>query len=649
MTTHNIPLNQSVLAYLRELGPGPALAALRASYTLFVRAYWESAKITPRLCRADIEMVKLVEHGPDNMGILAPRGVGKTNIVGATLPAYSWFCNPETRVLIPSKSSEHATAVTSLVKNRLETIEFLRYLAPREGQKNTEKMFDVGGASKQVAKSMKAVGMTGQITGSRGHVIIPDDVETPQNTLTLEARDHLERNCSELAALIYIVDESDQINAADYDPRIGFQAQADGIRRRIVYLGTRHHDTDCLYDRLARKGYRFYTIPLLYPELSEINDFEGLAPFIIQDLQEGRASPGDIVFSPRIGPKHVATHQAEGRRYFDMQQMLRKNVGGSFKNPLRLDDLIVMPVDAHSAPVSVTWGTRDHNGSTALDDIPTIGLGSERLHRPIAIDKDRLPYQRNVAWLDPAGLGSDEMACASVGLLAGRFHVKGVKAVHVKDFIPHDLAEGQTASALDRALDQIVLFLRNTATRELFWEDNIDNVGAFGSAITHAIHRHTLEPGQDPIFPDGWSCRCTPVHSNALKITTAGGDTLHNAPKNARIIAVLEPLLSRHRIVIDPSALLPDSTKEADFQLQHQLSRLSAERKSLRKDDRIDALSSAIAMLTDAFTTNPDTSPKRLTDREALKAIKKRSIQRAIERGAYTPDSDSVFKHRRTQ
>ena len=70
------------------------------------------------------------------------------------------------------------------------------------------------------------------------------------------------------------------------------------------------------------------------------------------------------------------------------------------------------------------------------------------------------------------------------------------------------------------ALDQIVLFLRNTATRELFWEDNIDNVGAFGSAITHAIHRHTLEPGQDPIFPDGWSCRCTPVHSNALKIIT---------------------------------------------------------------------------------------------------------------------------------
>ncbi|MFK9938776.1 DNA maturase B, partial [Klebsiella pneumoniae] len=51
--------------------------------------------------------------------------------------------------------------------------------------------FDVGPAKPDHSPSVKSVGITGQLTGSRADIIIADDVEIPGNPATQGAREKL--------------------------------------------------------------------------------------------------------------------------------------------------------------------------------------------------------------------------------------------------------------------------------------------------------------------------------------------------------------------------------------------------------------------------------------------------------------------------
>ena len=42
-------------------------------------------------------------------------------------------------------------------------------------QLDTQNLFDVGGAIADISPSVKSVGITGQITGTRADLLIPDD------------------------------------------------------------------------------------------------------------------------------------------------------------------------------------------------------------------------------------------------------------------------------------------------------------------------------------------------------------------------------------------------------------------------------------------------------------------------------------------
>lgn len=74
----------------------------------------------------------------------------------------------------------------------------------------------------------------------------------------------------------------------------------------------------------------------------------------------------------------------------------------------------------------------------------------------------------------------------------------------------------------------------------------------------------------------------------------------HNIQKEKRIIDTLEPVLNRHRLVFDTDVVKNDvefAQKEnaAQYSLLYQLTRITKERGSLRHDDRLDALSMAVA------------------------------------------------------
>ena len=86
--------------------------------------------------------------------------------------------NPKNeKILVVSASSVKAKEFVAQAKGILKTFDLLRFLRPKEDQRNSFDRFDVRQASLSQSPSLKAAGITGQITGSRATRIIADDIE----------------------------------------------------------------------------------------------------------------------------------------------------------------------------------------------------------------------------------------------------------------------------------------------------------------------------------------------------------------------------------------------------------------------------------------------------------------------------------------
>ena len=115
----------------------------------------------------------------------------------------------------------------------------LKHLIPREDQRSSKIAFDVGPAPAAHAPSVKSVGITGQLTGSRADLIVADDVESLNNSLTQMMRDKIQETIKEFDAVL----------------------KPDG---RIVYLGTPQTEMS-IYNVLPERGYEIKIWPARIP------------------------------------------------------------------------------------------------------------------------------------------------------------------------------------------------------------------------------------------------------------------------------------------------------------------------------------------------------------------------------------------------
>ena len=102
------------------------------------------------------------------------RGVAKSFITCAYV-VWSLWNDPQLKCLIISASKDRADANAVFIRKIIYLLDFLSHLKPRDGQRNTQNLFDVGGAVADISPSVKSVGITGQITGSRADILIADD------------------------------------------------------------------------------------------------------------------------------------------------------------------------------------------------------------------------------------------------------------------------------------------------------------------------------------------------------------------------------------------------------------------------------------------------------------------------------------------
>ena len=83
----------------------------------------------------------------------------------------------------------------------------------------------------------------------------------------------------------------------------------------------------------------------------------------------------------------------------------------------------------------------------------------------------------------------------------------------------------------------------------------------------------------------------------------------HTKQKELRIIDTLEPVMNQHRLVVSPQLIREDfDTKDPNYQLFYQLTRITKDRGALRNDDRLDVLSIAVAYWVEQMATDADKS-----------------------------------------
>jgi hypothetical protein len=157
-----------------------------------------------RYARAQRRIARRLQNEPQAARdiIRAFRGVGKSYIAAAYV-IWRLIRNPrDEKILVVSATGNKSKEFVSQVKTIIATWEFLSFLRPREDERNQADRFDVAGASIAQSHSLKAVGITGQITGSRATLIVADDVEIEGNSKTEEARQRTLRTVSEFEAIV---------------------------------------------------------------------------------------------------------------------------------------------------------------------------------------------------------------------------------------------------------------------------------------------------------------------------------------------------------------------------------------------------------------------------------------------------------------
>src|SRR5205823_3990690 len=112
------------------------------------------------------------------------------------------YCNPQLNILVVSASKERADAFSTFTKRLIAEMPLLAHLRPGPGQRDSNVAFDVGPARASHSPSVKSVGINGQLAGSRADVIIPDDVEIPNNSQTQLMRDKLAEAVKEFDAIL---------------------------------------------------------------------------------------------------------------------------------------------------------------------------------------------------------------------------------------------------------------------------------------------------------------------------------------------------------------------------------------------------------------------------------------------------------------
>ncbi|TBE66415.1 phage terminase large subunit [Rhizobium ruizarguesonis] len=367
----------------------PAVDPLKKDFRNFLFVVWKHLNL-PVPTAVQYDIAGYLQHGPKRCVIEAFRGVGKSYVTSAFV-VWLLYCNPQLNILVVSASKDRSDQFSSFTKRLIAEMPILAHLRARPGQRDSMVAFDVGPARNSHSPSVKSVGITGQLAGSRADIIIADDVEVPNNSMTQLQRDQLSERVKEFDAILKPLPTS-----------------------RIIYLGTPQTEMS-LYNRLPERGYEIRIWPARVP--TDPERYLGRLSKFVMDMIEAGAQPRQPVDPQRFQEQDLIEREASyARSGFALQFMLDTSLSDQDKYPLKLSDLIVASLDPRMAPAKLVWC---NDPDKVISDLPAVGLQGDRLHRPMWVANEMGDYTGTVMAIDPSGKGGDETAYAIVKILHG--------------------------------------------------------------------------------------------------------------------------------------------------------------------------------------------------------------------------------------
>ena len=471
------------------------------------------------------------------------RGVGKSWICSAYV-VHQLLLDPSKNILVVSASKTRADDFSTFTLRLIHELPILAHLRPNDKQRYSKISFDVGPAPASHAPSVKSLGITSQLTGSRADIIVADDVEVVSNSATQGMRDKLGEQVKEFDAIL--------------------KPDADS---KVLFLGTPQSE-DTIYNKLAERGYikRIWPSQHITTKVNELSYDGCVSSICVDDTREGESTE-----PLRFSDIDLAEREASyGRTGFAMQFMLDTRLSDVDRFPLKTSDLIVMSVDPSVAPEKLVWA-RDPKLEWD-SSVPNVALSGDRFYRPMETLGAYVPYTGSVMSIDPSGRGKDETGYAIVKMLNGYLYVVD--------------AGGIQGGYSDEVLKALAIKAKQQKVNAIVVESN------FGDGMFVELFKPIL----------------IKIHPCSIE------EVRHNIQKERRIIDTLEPVMNQHRLVVDPKVIQHDYESaqtyplesQLKYQMIYQMSRLTNQRGAITHDDRIDALSMAVAYWTEQMAQDAD-------------------------------------------
>lgn len=489
----------------------------------------------PSPTRDQLFMAKFVSqasYSTEPLMLECQRGLAKS----LTLQIFTtWLLlrDPNEKIVVVSATSGRAESFTKFCLQLIVTIPLLMHLEPSGGDRTSQKKFDVSGRTPDDSPSMAAFGVTGAKAGSRATFIIYDDVEILENSDTVGKREKLLKGVRDTIHL--------------------------GVSN--VYRATcicTPQSSESVYDVMVKEnGYKRTIIPAEYPE--KIENYDGaLAPHIERVCRQEPHRIGTAT-DKRNNEQHL-NKQKVGmtRAEYKLHYMLDTTLTDAERYPLKLADLIVMPLQPDDAPLQII---HSNHPKDALSKIKHKGFRGDGLYRPSYASEDkRAKYEGIAMFIDVSGKGKDKTAYAVSAQLNGKIFILD--------------AAGLDGGYSDEVLVQLSEIAKRFKVNLIRSESNMGD-GMFNELLKPVLKRV------------GYQCKV-----DGQRATTN---------KFKRIIETLEPVTMQHRLVIEQKILQDDMSVVPDHSFTYQFTHVSGDGAQLKHDDFVDAIEMAVEYWTAAM------------------------------------------------
>lgn len=535
------------------------IAKMKGDFRNFCHHLWMELDLPP-LTPVQNDIAHYLQYGPRRLQVSAFRGVGKSYLTAAFVVWLLWK-DRELKIMVVSAGKERADTFAIFVRNIIKNTPLFKHMEPDKtaGERATQNIFDIHGCKPSGSPSVKSVGISGQLTGSRADVIIADDIEIVSNSATNDLREKLARLVTEFDAVL----------------------KPNG---RTIYLGTPQTEMS-LYNVLYQRGYDMKIWTALVPTEEQARTYGAkLAPFI-RDMVGVKPS-GTTTDPKRFTDEDLAERKLSyGRSGFALQFMLDTSLADGDRFPLKIDDLIIDTVGT-KLPTEIHW---KKNPLLKLNDVPNVAMGGQSFYAAQTLEKVSLASpEMKVMSIDPSGRGKDETAYC-VGLM-----------LHGNIFVPE--IGGFKGGYTDETLSALAEIAKKHKVNAIVVESN------FGDGMFTQL----LKPHLGRIYP----CSVEEVRQNQQKELRII-DTLEPIMNQHRLI--IDPSVIQKDY--DSAMKMFDSEIAPQYMLFYQMSRLSKDRGSLKHDDRLDALAMMCQHFLDILDVDQELRAKQLKEEQLDAAL----------------------------